>query len=192
MTDMKALRNEPIHTRTITITTYECDDDSIMVEGVLRDERKRGTYSMTAEDIFPPGVIHNLTIRILVKGNDLEIKDVDVEMTDVPREDCRETKASLNPLIGHSIAPGFTVWVKNTFGGPNGCTHLNALLLAMAPAAVQGYWTHKASKPIPLDSLESLPVSAYLIDTCWVWRREGPLVNKMLTMLKEIKDKKAS
>ncbi len=177
--------SEKIHTRSINISTYDIGDDTVLVEGTLRDERLRTTYSLTAGETFPPGVIHNLKIRLLVRGKDLVVQDVDVDMIDVPSDECIKTRESLKPLVGHRIAPGFTSWVKDTLGGPRGCTHLNALLLAMAPAVVQGYWALKASKPISIESMWDLPDPSYLIDTCWVWRKDGPLVKKMADTLKK-------
>jgi hypothetical protein len=47
---------------------------------------------------------------------------------------------------------------------------------------MQGYWTYNARNPnvadAPSDMLEN-----YLIDTCWVWRKDGPRV-KMLNSSK--------
>ncbi|HDM32410.1 MAG TPA: DUF2889 domain-containing protein [Deltaproteobacteria bacterium] len=182
-------RREKIHTRNISISTYDMGDDTVMVEGILRDERLRPTYSLTANETFQPGIIHDLKISLTVRGKDLVIEDVNVEMMEVPSKECKKTRESLRPLIGHRIASGFTLWVKNTFGGPRGCTHLNALLLAMAPAVVQGYWVLKASKPISLGSMGDLPDASYLVDTCWVWRKDGPLVKKMADMLQEMEGK---
>jgi len=45
-----------------------------------------------------------------------------------------------------AIAKGFTARVKNLVGGNKGCAHLVELLLAMAPAAIQGYASYQAVK----------------------------------------------
>ncbi|MCD6570343.1 MAG: DUF2889 domain-containing protein [Deltaproteobacteria bacterium] len=189
MGNLKDIKQNPIHTRNITITTYAIDEDTVMVEGVLRDDRLKSTYSMTSGKMIAPGVLHNLTIRILVNGPAFKIEDVEVEMNNVPRDICRETKESLRPLVGHNIAPGFTNWVKETFGGIKGCTHLNALLLAMAPAVIQGYWAHKITTTISVKELfKKSPDPRYIIDTCWVWRSDGPCVKELLATLDEAFD----
>ncbi|MEA3222483.1 MAG: DUF2889 domain-containing protein [Thermodesulfobacteriota bacterium] len=189
MGGLKVLKKNHVHTRNITIATYAVDEDTVMVEGTLKDDRFKSTYSLTSGEMIPPGVIHNLTIRLLVKGIAFRIEDVEVEMNNVPKEVCRETRKSLMPLVGHNIAPGFTVWVKETFGGPKGCTHLNSLLLAMAPAVIQGYWTHRANTVTSVrEMIKNAPDARYLIDTCWVWRSDGPFVKEMINTLNEATD----
>ena len=86
---------------------------------------------------------------------------------------------SLQPLLGRRISSGFTRWVKKNFGGPNGCTHLNALLLAMAPAAVQGLYSAVMTKPSTLNEASVLLDSGYLVDSCRIWRSDGPLVKEL-------------
>ena len=57
-------------------------------------------------------------------------------------------------------------------------THLTALLLAMAPAALQGYWTHRGSRPAE-EPPPKEAIAKFLIDTCRVWRKGGPLAGKL-------------
>jgi hypothetical protein len=49
----------------------------------------------------------------------------------------------------------------------------------MAPAAVQGSWSHYARKPLP-DEFSPDLMNQYLIDTCWVWRRDGKFAKELL------------
>jgi hypothetical protein len=177
-------KGDPVHTRTITTTTYSLGDDTILVQGVLKDNRLAETYSITTGDKIEPGVVHELTISLLIKGHLLRIDAVDVEMNHVPRQDCIEMKNALQPLKGKRIAPGFTSWVKSSFGGPKGCTHLNALLIAMAPAAVQGFWTNRVRKPLNIREASRGMDAGYLIDTCWVWRSDGELAKRFRGMVK--------
>lgn len=181
MRHLKELAGEAVHTRAITTTTYSVDDDHILLEGSLQDNRLKEACGLTSGERRKPGIVHDLKIRLLVNGRDLSIEDVEVRLDHVPHEDCRKTQESLRPLVGRRIEPGFSMWVRNTFGGPKGCAHLNALLLAMASAAVQGLWTHWASRPEPSPRARSLAAeSRYLIDTCWPWRKEGPRARKLL------------
>ena len=48
-------------------------------------------------------------------------------------------------LVGLSIARGFTHRVRELFGGPRGCTHTTALLQAMAPIAMQCFWSMRSA-----------------------------------------------
>lgn len=186
MTDLKRLRTTPLHVRGISATTYPVDDDAIMVEGVLKDERLIPTLSLIKGGMAPPGVVHDITIRLLIRGAAMVIEDLEVEITQVPREVCRETWAALKPLIGQRIAPGFSEYVKKTFGGASGCAHQNALLLAMASAAVQGFWVQRAgNKGMTIHKAHSLMDPGLLINTCRVWREDGDLIKELLTALQE-------
>jgi hypothetical protein len=126
----------------------------------------------------PPGTVHDLVIRMRVAGPDLTIEDIDAAMDTVPRGECREVLDSLAPVKGMQIKAGFTEKVKAEVGGPKGCTHLVALLLAMAPAAVQGAWAAMAREPID-PSRYSDKALEILEDTCWLWRSEGPLMQEV-------------
>jgi hypothetical protein len=170
---------KPIHTRTISVTTYPEDERTIVVEGRLRDDRLQEIFSVTTEEKIPPGVVHEIVLRLLVRGPRLTIEDLEVEYVHMPRDECRETLDSLRPLVGRSISPGFTSHVKKAFGGPRGCTHLNALLIAMAPAAVQGFWNHAVSRKMSTEKAAHVMDTRLLVDSCRVWRSDGPLVEEL-------------
>ena len=80
-------------------------------------------------------------------------------------------------LVGLSIARGFTHEVRQRFGGPNGCTHTTALLLAMGPVAVQsrGRCARRRGGTDAAghagDPREQ--VAERNLDTCHVWAADG-------------------
>jgi hypothetical protein len=188
-TAWKSIKNK-LHTRKIEISTYEYDTQRIIVEGFLQDDRLQHTNSLTGEK-FPPGTIHHMSIRLLVNCSNYLIEDIDVDLIAVPRDICRETLQCLTPIKGLTIARGFTSKVKKLVGGIKGCTHLLELLLAMAPAAVQGFAAHQLRKPSGFDSDQAKLITKYLINTCHAWREDGPFVkmhNKMIQN-KQTKDK---
>jgi len=166
-----------IHNRNLDISTYATGGDAIIVEGTLLDNRFQDTY-LPGGNVRPAGPVHHLIIRMLVRGPGLVIEDIDVEMPIVPRaEACRETLDSLEPLKGMPISSGFTARVKELVGGPKGCAHLTALLLAMAPAAVQGAWAAVARQSVDSARLSERALD-FVVDTCRVWRSDGPLVKE--------------
>ncbi len=170
-------RNRKIHGREIAITTYEYEKDSVVVEGRLTDNRFAKTYFFSSGESRPPGIVHDLVIRMVVKGPKLVIDDIDVDMDTVPRKDCREVLKTLKPVIGMKIRGGFTEKVKKKVGGAKGCTHLVALLLAMAPAAVQGSWAAVAQRPVDPEKYSGAALN-FLENTCWVWRADGELMKE--------------
>ena len=179
MMTMGKNKKQKIHTRRIDIATYEGGSDSIIVEGGLTDERLANSYRPTGET-RPPGTVHRMIIRMEVRGPKLVIEDIEVEMPTVPRQECLETRGSLEPLKGLSIVSGFTNRVKDLVGGTKGCAHLVALITAMAPAAVQGAWAAISSKR--KDAATMLPGAVERIkDTCRIWRSDGPLLKEIET-----------
>jgi hypothetical protein len=168
---------QKIHTRKIDINVYEGAENNIVVEGILKDDRALETHRLNGK-ILPPGTIHHMIIRIEVKGPQLIIEDIEVEMPTVPHEVCMETLDCLEEVKGLPIVSGFTRKIKALAGGPRGCNHLLALLTAMAPAAVQGAFSLTASKPKDPED-KDLGNIERLKNTCWAWREGGPLIEKI-------------
>jgi hypothetical protein len=165
-------KHEKIHTRQITVTTYNTNEDAIIVEGILKDDRLKDIYRPEGETI-PPGTVHHMIIRMKVARPRLTIEDIDVDMPTVPHDECTETRNSLKPVIGMRITSGFTNSVKDLVGGAKGCAHLVALLVSMASAAVQGTWTALSRNPQQPSGYMEKAMNA-IVDTCRVWRKDGP------------------
>jgi hypothetical protein len=168
-------RRKKVHARNIEVTTYAYDEQRIIVEGLLKDERFQESHVITGET-FPGGVVHHMAIRLLVNCSNLLIEDIDIDLMSVPREACRETIGCLAPIKGLTITKGFTAKVKKLAGRDKGCSHLVELILAMAPAAFQGFGAHQSQKPSNFYSDHAQMIVQYLVDTCHVWREDGPLV----------------
>jgi hypothetical protein len=176
-------RTRKIHGRRLEIATYDYGSDAIVVEGRLTDNRYQNVYYFSNNEIRPPGVVHDLVIRMKVRGPELVIDDIDVDMETIPRKDCRMLLDALKPVIGMKIRAGFTEAVKEKVGGAKGCTHLAALLLAMAPAAVQGAWSALARQPVD-PAKYGIAALGFLENTCWVWRSDGELMRELREKIK--------
>jgi hypothetical protein len=165
-------KGKKYHTRTIEVNTYEYDEQRLVVEGCLTDHRLQKFYLATGEK-RSPGILHQMTIHLLVNKTTLEIEDLHVEMPAVPREECLETSNSLETVKGLKITSGFTSRVKTLVGSGKGCQHLLALLTSMGSSAIQGYAACKLQES-PRFISDMIPM---LVNTCWTWRAEGPLIN---------------
>jgi Protein of unknown function (DUF2889) len=90
---------QKIRTRQIDAATYKCTPDTFIVEGVLKDDRLADSHGPAGKR-RPPGTVHHMIIRMQVKGPDLVIEDIEVEMPTLPNEYCIETIKCLEPIKG--------------------------------------------------------------------------------------------
>ncbi len=174
---LSQIDSEKIHTRQIDITIYTHDSDHLIVYGELKDNRLIPTYSLSMER-REPVTVHGMRIAIKVELKSLTIVELEVETPQIPHKECDPVKKSLDTIVGLQLKPGFSHKVRQRVGGPKGCIHLTTLLLAMAPAALQGYWTHNDRNP-EKRKLTREQMDHYLVDTCYVWRREGPWLKEL-------------
>ncbi|MCK9195611.1 MAG: DUF2889 domain-containing protein [Syntrophales bacterium] len=155
------------------MNTYEYDEQRLVVEGCLTDHRWQEFY-LAAGEKRSPGILHQMTIHLLVNKTTLEIEDLHVEMPAVPRVDCLETINSMEPVKGLRITGGFTSRLKTLFGRGKGCQHLMTLLTSMGSSTIQGYAAYKLQRSPKFLMSDMIDI---LTDTCWTWRAGGPLLN---------------
>ena len=177
-----------LHTRAYEIESVLEDDEHFRLIGQLRDVNPNGLWGIGANE---PLTIHHMQVELLVLASTLTIVDVSVEMLVRPQLECRDILPAYDQLIGLSIARGFTHKVREMFGGPRACTHIGALLNAMAPVAVQSLWSFfgarqalAAEAGVAAETTEARqgPNSddfARNRNTCHVWADEGPMFARM-------------
>ena len=174
MTRLKDLiQSAPVHERRLEFRTYPLEDDRLIVEGWLRDDRLVPGYHWDG-GTRPTGVIHWMCVRLLVGGWPVTILDAEAEMPDIPHELCPTTLESVKRIVGLSIVSGYSEEVHRRLGGVQGCAHLTHLIVTMGPAALHGYWTQRSRqrRPIPR-SLDEFPGMANLINSCKLWKEDG-------------------
>lgn len=169
-----------VHTRKIEINTFDLDDHRILVEGELEDTRRPPS---SEESETGPFLVHHLIARIWVQGPDLTISAVDAEMKRIPRQECPEVLRAVQKLVGIKIITGFTQKVKDLIGNVRGCSHLTNLFLTLGPVAVQGYWAAYGRRP-GARSLDN-PAISRVINSCHVWRKDGPLVESLIAAMEK-------
>jgi hypothetical protein len=168
-----------IHQRVLDMSTYARDDEKVVVEGTLRDERFIPIYELSGQK-EDKGVIHHMVLRLLVGGFPLRILDAEAEMPHVPMPLCVTTRESVKKIIGLKIKSGFGEKVHKLIGGVDGCAHLTHLLIVMVQEALHGYWTHKMREPAPPPaSLKDIEGLSYLLNSCSLWREDGPIMQEI-------------
>jgi hypothetical protein len=183
---------EVLHDREYRIRAYRKADDLLMIRAAVRDQKPPGLYLEVDPD---PLTVHHMQIEVDVAFPSLEIVRAEVTFESHPHDSCTGITTHYEKLVGLSIARGFTHEVRALFGGPRGCTHTTALLQAMAPVAVQCFWSMQASTARrgaadgaaegvddPDGNGRSRPgrdLWAMNLNTCHVWADDGELVGRL-------------
>lgn len=179
-----------LHEREYRVRAYRLDGDDrprLLIRGAVRDQKPAGLYVPADPD---PLTIHHMQVELQVAWPSMEIVAADVLFEAHPHNSCTSIIEHYRSLVGLSIARGFVNEVRQRFGGPRGCTHTTALLLAMAPVAVQSTWSMQVSadneagrpwrRPRELSQAEREQRWAASLNSCHVWAEDGELARFVL------------
>ncbi len=174
---------ELVQNRELSMRTYDLGDHIILIEGFLTDHRYRSSPNENPEG---GRLVHDMIVRLKVRGPGMLIEEAEAEMPHHPREECLEVLPWIKRIEGLRIATGFTIKVKEIIGDTKGCAHLTSLVIAMGPVAIQGYWSaygvERTRRAIKDEAVKKV------INTCYLWREDGPMVRRLKGTLKS-KDK---
>ncbi len=170
-----------LHDREYRVRAFRLADDRLLIQGAIRDQKPPGLYLAADPD---PMTIHHMQLSLEIGFPSLEITDATVHFETHPHGSCPSIVEHYGSMIGLSIARGFTHKVRELFGGPRGCTHTTALLQAMAPVAMQCFWSMRAAKArdegddtgFVRGMRDDDQGWRRIINTCHVWDEHGPAV----------------
>jgi len=173
------IKGTPVHERRLELRTYPLENNQLVVEGWLRDERLVQGFHWNGEPRHP-GVVHLMCVRMLIGDWPVTILDAEAEMPEIPHALCPSTLEEVKKIVGLQITSGYSEKVNHLLGGVRGCTHLVHLIVVMGTAALQGYWTHYSRKrhPIPR-SLDEFRGLSSLINSCKLWGEDGPIMEEI-------------
>jgi len=166
-------KETPVHSREISIHISTIDDDTMLAEGTLRDNRKLPSYSTAGRRFIEPGDIHHIVVRLYVSVAENVVVRAEADMVKVPGgETCHAIKDSVKNLIGISVLRGFAKKVLEIMGGVKGCLHMTNLVIAMGSAIVQAeyYRVEESSHDMEAPEINT----SLLKNSCWLWREDGP------------------
>jgi hypothetical protein len=172
--------DELIHERVYVVRAYRNGPDRLILRGSVRDQKPPGLY---IADDPEPLTIHHMIVDLTVAIPSLEIVAAKAVLETHPHPTCKRIEDHYDNLVGLSIARGFTNKIRELFGGPRGCTHITALLQAMAPVAIQSMWSLNIGQPpdvggeTPFDT-DAAREAALMANanTCHVWAEDGEYV----------------
>jgi hypothetical protein len=169
-----------LHTRRYEVRAFRMADDRFLLRGVVCDEKPAGVYVSNDPD---PLWMHLMVVDLEITYPAFVIEKASVEFKNHPHLGCTDITDHYKKLEGMSISRGFNAKVKELFAGPRGCTHIGALLSAMAPVAIQTGWSMRAfvvTTDADLDSSAAKDQRSRqflgTINTCHMWAEDGDLV----------------
>jgi len=163
-----------LHDREYRVRAFKAGDDELLIRGAVRDQKPPGLYVPDDPD---PLTIHHMQVDLRVAFPSPEIVGADVVFESHPHDSCPRIVDHYHHLVGLSITRGFTHRVRELFGGPRGCTHTTALLQAMAPVAVQCFWSMRPpTERVELDANQREAMWRMNIGSCHVWAPDGEYV----------------
>ena len=174
---------ELLHTRDYDVRVYLLSENELLVRGAVSDMKPAGLYVV---DDPNPLELHQMQLELRVAIPKLVITEAKVVFETHPNSKCPLIAKDYEKLVGLSIARGFTRAIRDLFGGPNGCTHTNALIQAMAPAVVQAMWSVSIRKSrlsggsVTLHNPEGRKERfSGTINTCHIWAEDGEHVGAL-------------
>jgi len=174
-----------IHTRQYQVQAFRMSDERFLLRGAIVDEKPAGLYIENDPD---PIWMHHMIVELQIVYPTFLIEKASVEFKNHPHLGCTNITDHYKKLEGMSIARGFNAKVRELFGSSRGCTHIGALLAAMAPVAIQTGWSMRVSSAGEIDDLSKSPEDfqeqrikqfASTINTCHIWDENGAMIAKV-------------
>ena len=174
---------EILHDREYRVEAFRLASDRLLLQGAMRDQKPPGLY---LPDDPEPLAVHHMQLSIELAFPSLEIVAATARFQTNPHDQCPSITEHYEELIGLSIGRGFTKRVGESFGGPRGCTHVTALINAMAPVAMQCFWSMRAAEAKLADEPQSIfdrdqsdgddSMWKSIVNTCHIWDEHGQAV----------------
>ena len=174
-----------IHTRQYQVQAFRMSDERFLLRGAIVDEKPAGLYIENDPD---PIWMHHMIVELQIVYPTFLIEKAGVEFKNHPHLGCTNITDHYQKLEGMSIARGFNAKVRELFGSSRGCTHIGALLAAMAPVAIQTGWSMRVSSVGEIDDSSKSPEDfqeqrikqfASTINTCHIWDENGAMIAKV-------------
>lgn len=170
---------EAVHTRSIVCRSFRRTDGLFDVDGRFIDSRPFDYHSPFRGDCPAGSQLHNMQLRLTV-DRQRHIVALQAAMPATPYSGCAGVLPNFQVLVGLSLAKGFKKALRERLGGTAGCTHVLALLEAMAAAAVQTFASAKhaprppgAPQPVQVFHLEAL------LNTCYSYAEDSAVVARL-------------
>ncbi|MFQ3185532.1 MAG: hypothetical protein ACI8Q3_000548 [Marinomonas primoryensis] len=173
---MTQVKRKLMHRRCIESYGFLRDDGLWDIEANMKDLKSYHVNREFDGSLVPEGSpFHDISVTLTLDDTFL-IKEAVVSMDAFPFPSCGGAVPSFNALEGTRIGPGWNRWLKETFSGKVGCTHVLELFPVVATTAFQTMW-----QPLGKKYPEQVPMTlTKLVNSCHGWADDGPMVRKLV------------
>ncbi|WP_340116899.1 DUF2889 domain-containing protein [Pelagibius sp. 7325] len=162
-----------LHNRTYDFQGYQRADGLWDIEGRIVDTKTYPFANHDRGEIAPGEALHDMSIRLTI-DEDFKVHDIEAVTDFSPFTLCPDITPNFKRMIGSEIRSGWTLQVRKTLGGVEGCTHLVDLLNAMATVAFQTLYPVRAAKAAKRQPGER----PGLLNTCHAFAPDSPIVKR--------------
>jgi Protein of unknown function (DUF2889) len=165
-----------IHTRSIVCRSFRRHDGLIEIDARFIDTRPFSYESDFRGACQAGSALHNMQMRVTFDIS-RHIVAVVSAMPSTPYAGCVDVNPNFQRLVGLSVGRGFRKAVRDRLGGVEGCTHVLALLDAVAAASMQAFASNGYA---PRQPGEAPPPRVWklaaLVDSCWSYKADGEVM----------------
>lgn len=169
----------PLHRRRIELQGYRRSDGLWDVEGELVDVKHYDYVSADGAARRAGEPLHQMKVRLTVDAT-MTLIEIDAAMLATPFAQCLGGVATLDFLVGASLAKGWRQSIDRVAGRIAGCTHVRELLAAMGTAAFQtvahDLAVQRQARGEPLYASDTPPP---MFGQCISWDFDGPVVQRV-------------
>jgi hypothetical protein len=170
---------QAVQTRSLVFRSFRRDDGLIDIDGRFADTRPFAYDNDFRGACAAGSALHHMQLRVTLDSK-RHIVALQSAMPSTPYTTCDSVQANFQRVVGLNMGRGFRKALRERLGGTEGCTHIVALLDAMAAAAVQAFASNNYR---PRGPDEPAPVRVWrvdeLVDTCWSYKADGPVMAQM-------------
>ena len=146
----------------------------LRVTAILQDEcLGRGGYQR----------VHDMSLCVDIRFSDMVITKAEADMSAHPHGACLSTIGDVQRLVGLRVAGGFNAELRNRLGGTRSCNHLHTMAQSIAQTTALSHVARLYADDPGLQRSDYEPffrrvldVAPGIVNTCAVWRADGPVV----------------
>ena len=181
--DFADLGQPMVHRRSYEVRAYHLGGTKLLIRGVVDDQAPPGMAIPTDTE---PLRFHHMVVDVTIEMTTTNIDAIEVRFEEHPHLECVKIADTYQRLVGTPIGRGYSNRVKELFGGPRGCTHVLALLQALAPVVAQARWPMFSlmrtteggtGKQEQMSPEQRRMLSRANLNTCHVWAEDGEIMS---------------